>query len=332
MIISKLLFFKIERKASWRDAMMLNQSFLGIAPEAFDAVNIDLPPSKSLSVVYPEMPVSAKHKAVVAFKPVGIDNSSSPDCLHRHIKERSCADILNYFNFHQAISLKDAKDRDLVLSSPSSLTLASTSEVGFISFNFPAKDEHTIIGMRDNTFSDNIECLKRCGIRKPCLHRRFTGRDFQLKELDKPKPLLSRDIEAADPAASEYGEFVSAAGATKAITSDSINLSFVTSVTKNAPIFLTRLFEIFPGTLLRFYDCFKRLYVHATTLSRWQNFYNNLNLCPPTYGGPTGGRLLLSPFKKGQHRFKHNLSSILQHAIIIDVESELAAIQTKGAT
>ena len=278
MIIPELHFFDIQREFIFGDAMEFDEPFLGIAPESFESVDIDLASGKSLTMIHPEMPISAKHETVIAFELVRIDNSPSPDSLHRHTKERSRTNIHDYFYFHQAVPLEYTKDGYLVLSSPSPFPLTPASKVGFIGFDFSAEDIHSVISMSDNALSDDIECLKHGRIGNPCLQGSFTSRYLQLKELDKPEPIPSRDVKAADPASGEDGEFISATCTTEAIPSDSINFSFVTSVTKNAAIFLTRFLKITPGTFLRFYDCFKRLYVHTTTLSWWQNFYNYLEI------------------------------------------------------
>jgi len=67
--------------------MKLNESLLCISPEAFKAVDINFALSKSLCMVHSGMPVSAEHQAVVALKPVYVDNGALSYLFHRQIED-----------------------------------------------------------------------------------------------------------------------------------------------------------------------------------------------------------------------------------------------------
>ncbi len=61
VVISELHFLEIIRELVFRDPMELDQPFLGIAPETFYPINIDLPTGKSFRMINIQMPVTAEH-------------------------------------------------------------------------------------------------------------------------------------------------------------------------------------------------------------------------------------------------------------------------------
>ena len=80
MIITKLHLLQVEREFFRRDAVELNQAFLGKGPKTFEPVHVDFSTRISLFMIDPEMPISAKHQRIIAPKFIGVDDRSARYC------------------------------------------------------------------------------------------------------------------------------------------------------------------------------------------------------------------------------------------------------------
>ena len=115
--------------------MMLNESFLGIAPEAFQAVDVDLAPGEVFAVINLKVPETAEHESIVASEFIGVDDRASLNRFHREIHKGFGSDIPYHLDLHPSIPFEEAKDGDLASGSSHSFTLASSSEIRFIHLN-----------------------------------------------------------------------------------------------------------------------------------------------------------------------------------------------------
>lgn len=61
--------------------MVLDEPLLGPAPESLQAVDVNLSGREILSVVYLQVPVAAKHEAVIASELVRVNDTSPADLL-----------------------------------------------------------------------------------------------------------------------------------------------------------------------------------------------------------------------------------------------------------
>lgn len=112
--------------------MKFYNSLLCTTPEAFKAVNINLARSKSLFMVISQMPISTKHKSIIAFEFISVHNRASSDCFYSHRKKRLRGDVLYNIHSNNTISLENPEYRNLVISTSSSFSFASATKIGFI--------------------------------------------------------------------------------------------------------------------------------------------------------------------------------------------------------
>jgi hypothetical protein len=139
MIISELHLLQVEREFFRRDAVELDQTFLGEGPKTFEPVHIDLSTRISLFMIDPEMPIPAKHQSVIAPKFIGVDDRSATNRLDRHIQQRGGRDVFDDIDLDHSISLQKAEKRDFMVSSPAALSLPFSSKVRFIHFDLAAQ-------------------------------------------------------------------------------------------------------------------------------------------------------------------------------------------------
>jgi len=234
--------------------MKLDDPLFGITPESLKAVNVDLPSSKSLSVVDSQMPVSTEHERVIASKLVRIHNRTSSYRFDGMIENFLCGHIPHNFNFNNPFSFKDAKDRDFVPGSSSSFALASSSEIGLIGFDLSLQQYLTINTVGSDSLAYNLEGLQHSRVGETYLYRRLPGRHLQFKELDEPQPVLTGDGEFPDPSPGEVSKLIPAPTTAISSTSDSIDLFASTMCAKNTAIFSTQLCKI---PLSRFFSLYK---------------------------------------------------------------------------
>jgi len=219
--------------------MMFNKSFFSITPEAFNTVNIDLTRGESLPVVYLQVPISTKHQRIIAFEFVCVNNRAPSNSLNGEVEQCFCCDILDYFNFYNSISFKDAKDRDLIECTPASFPFASTSKVGLIKLNLPLKEFFTFTVIGQDGHPDCINRFEYSRITKPNLLGDFSGREFQLKELDDPEPLFTTDPDFIDPSSSKIMKSVSTAFTSISFTNYSVNFIVPVSNAETTVVFPT---------------------------------------------------------------------------------------------
>ena len=74
MIPTPFRFLEMEKEELWANATQLDEAKLGVAPKAFDPVDVVLAAGKLvLVVVNASVFVTAQEQAIVAEPPVGID-------------------------------------------------------------------------------------------------------------------------------------------------------------------------------------------------------------------------------------------------------------------
>lgn len=121
------------------DAVVLDEPFLGPAPESLQAVDVDLAGGENLAVIHFQVPISTEHQAVVTFKLIGIDNGTSADLLDREPQQRFGRHIGNHGNVNNPVPLQDPEDRDLTGRSAATITLALAAKVALIQFDLTAQ-------------------------------------------------------------------------------------------------------------------------------------------------------------------------------------------------
>ncbi len=241
--------------------MKLGQPFFGIAPEAFQAVDIDLAGREALAVIDPQMPVPAEHQRIVAAEFIGVDNRASADRFDRHIQQTLGRDISNDLDLHDPVSLEDSEDGDLSGRAATAFALASASEIGFVQFDLSCQEQLTIQVGQDRPAQDR-DRLEHRGITQSDLLGDLPAGQLHLKELDDPQPALIRNSQPVDPPARKVVERVAAAITAIPFARDPVAFSAPTACTKNTAISCTRFFKEQSGSIFRFTDELKGLELH----------------------------------------------------------------------
>ena len=211
VIIPELLLLEVEGEASWGDAMVFDQSLLGVAPESLQSVDVYTPLGKLFSVIDSQMPVAAEHKGVVDLKAVGVDDTASPHLFDGQIHDRLSSDIGHDLYPDAAISLQDTEDGDFFARpSPPHAFLASRAEVGFVEFHFAPQKDISILGVGQDGYPDRVDRLIGRVVGQPRLLSDLTSRYLQLEQFDNPEPLEARQRASAEQAAGEVMKGVSA--------------------------------------------------------------------------------------------------------------------------
>jgi hypothetical protein len=241
--------------------MKLGQPFLCIAPEALQAVDIDLAGGKALPMIHPQMPVSAEHQGIVAAELIRVDNGAPADCFNRHVQQTLGRDIPDHLDLHDPVSLENSEDRNLPGRAATAFALASAPKVGFIQFNLTVHQQ-LVIQLGQNRPAQDRDGPQHGRITQPDLLGDLSGRQLHLKKLDDPQPALIRNSQPIDPSAREVMKRITAALAAIPLAHNPIDFSAPTACTGNAAIFRTRFFKEQSGSMFRFPDELKGLELH----------------------------------------------------------------------
>ena len=160
-----------------------------------------------------DMPVSTKHKRVIASKLVCVDNTASSYRLDGEIQERLSSNIFEHFDLYHAITLKNTENRHLVGGSTTSWALSATSEVALVHLDLTTEKLRGIGGMRNKSHTDCVYSFEHSGVAQVHLLCDPSGRQLNFKELDYPQPLCAGDVDSIDPSTAEVMELVATAPA-----------------------------------------------------------------------------------------------------------------------
>ena len=258
MIIPKLHFFQVKREPFLGDAMELDEPFLGVAPEALNAVDVDLAIAKVFAMVKVDMPVATEHERIIALELVGVNNAPASDHFDRQVKQGLSFDVLNSLHMDTPVPLEDTEYGDLVSRPASTFSLALASEVGFVHLNRPVHPFRRFNRIPDR-LPDDLDGLEGRGITQTDLLSDPAGRDLQFKELDDPQPLFRADLNAINPTVTEIVKGVLTPLTSIPFTQQPIDFIAVTPAAKNMPFFPAEFTQVQPGTIFTFDDELKGL-------------------------------------------------------------------------
>lgn len=248
IIVPKLHFFQVQGELLFGYPMELSQPFLGVAPESFQAVNVDLTPSKMLAMVHPQMPIPTKHQGIIASKFIRVHDTPSSHFLQGGVEQDLSTDIRNHLHSHDPVSFQNTENRHFPCGSAASFTLSSASEVGLIRFDLSSEQ---LWGIEShNRLSDQMAGPQDRRIAQPDFFGDSPSRDLQLEQFDDPQPLDRRDAKLTHKATSEVRKFVPTALTPVAATGDPIDLSLPTSNTESGTLFPTRFSQVSAGFVL----------------------------------------------------------------------------------
>ena len=253
MIIPKFHFFQVKREPFLGDAMELDNAFFGITPESFNAIDIDFPVAKMLTMVNVDMPVTTEHERIIALELVRVNDTTTPDHLDRQIEQGFSSDVLNGLHMDATVSLEDAEYRNLISRPTAAFAFASAPKVGLVQFDRPVHPVRRFNAM-PNSLPEDLEGLEGRRIAQSNLNGDLTGRYLQFKELDDPQPLLRTDFDTIDPTVTEVMEGILTPLATIPFAKQPIDFIAVTPAAKNMPLFPAEFTQIQPGTVFTFDD------------------------------------------------------------------------------
>jgi len=115
--------------------VVLEQLPLGIAPEAFEAVDVDLAPTELLAVIDGEAAVAAERERIVAAIFVRVHQRPPLDHLDRLLQERLGGDVGDDGDRHPPAPLQNAKDGHFTGGASAPLPLAPAAEVRLVGFD-----------------------------------------------------------------------------------------------------------------------------------------------------------------------------------------------------
>jgi hypothetical protein len=233
--------------------MEFDEPLLGIAPEAFNAIDVNLAIAEVFSMVKIDMSIAAEHEGIITLEFVGVNNAPTPDHLDRQIKQGLGFDILDSLHMDKPVSLEDTEHWNLVGCSASTFALTLSAKVGFVQFNRPVHPFRRRNAM-PNRLPDGLDSLKGRGITQADLLSNSSGRNLQFKELDDPQPLLMADLNAIDPTVAEVMEGILTPLATVPFAQQPIDFIAVTPAAKNMPFFPAESTQVQPGTVFTFDD------------------------------------------------------------------------------
>src|SRR3989304_1596939 len=246
--------------------MELNKSFFSITPEAFKTINVYFTGCKQFTMINPQMSITAKHKRIIAFKFISVNNRATPNGFNCHIKYRLSCNIFNNINPYYPVSLKNTEYRNLIPGASTTFTLASATKVCLIKLYLTTKKIMGILIACYYSSSNNGYSFMYRWVTQLNLLCYLSCRYFKLKEFDYPEPLLIWYFNPIYPSITKIMKCISATFTTIFFTYNPIYLTSRTSCTKNKAIFPTVFLEKQPRLILCLPYYFKRVYVHLTLL------------------------------------------------------------------
>lgn len=235
MIVPESHFVQVPRKVLFGDPVELGKSFLGVAPEAFQAVNINLACCKSFSVVNPQVTVTAEHQGIVAPELIGVNDRAAPDHLDGLVQETFGSDVPDHRYLHFTVSLEYTEDLNLACRTPATLAFSAAAEIGFIEFNFAGGPEIAFSGQQG--LPDKMTHPQDRRIAQTDLRSHPVCRNIEFKELYDPQQFFQRYPALPDPSIREVMKGISAAFTAESSAFQTIDSVPVTSAAENMAIF-----------------------------------------------------------------------------------------------
>lgn len=235
MIVPESHFVQVPWKVLFGDSVELGEPFLGVTPEAFQAVNINLACCKSFSMVNPQMAIPTEHQGIIAPEFIGVNDRATPDHLNGLVKQALGSDVFNHRHLHFSVSFEYTEDRNLACRSPATLTFSTTAEIGFIEFDFAGGPEIAFSGQQG--VPDKMTRPQDGRIAQTDLHGHLVRRDIEFKELYDPQQLFQRYPALPNPSIREVMKGVSASFTAEFFAFQTVDFIAVTNAAENMAFF-----------------------------------------------------------------------------------------------
>jgi hypothetical protein len=235
MIVPESHLVQVSWKVLFGDSVELGKPFLGVAPEAFQAVNINLACCKSFSMVDSQVAIPAEHQGIVTPELIGVNYRTAPDHFNGLVKQAFGRDVLNHRHLHFSVSLEYTEDRNLTCRSPATLTFSTAAEIGFIEFDLAGGPE--IAFSSQQGLPDKMTPPQDRRIAQANLCGHLVRGDIEFKELDDPQQLFQRYPALSNPSIREVMKGASAAFTAEFSAFQTIDFIAVTNAAENMAIF-----------------------------------------------------------------------------------------------
>ena len=218
---------------------MFYQTFFGITPKTFQAVDVNFASGKFLMMIDFQMPVSTMHQSVIASEFIGINNRASANCFNGQVQQSLRTDIFDHFNPNDNVPFKNTENRDFPGSPSTSITFSAASKVGFIQFDLTSKQIMTVGVVGYDSHPKDSDCFKDSRITETNLLTDLPCRQLQFKQLNDPKPISATNPDLVNPSSGEIMEGILTASTSKLFTGDSVYGVAATSTAETTVIFPT---------------------------------------------------------------------------------------------
>ena len=267
MIIPKLQLFEVERKPLGRDPMVFHQALLSVAPEPFQAIDVDPSTGETCAVIDLEVAVAAEDEGIVDLEPIGVDDAPTTHLRDGQAQHRLGLNVGQDLQQDPTVSFQDPEDGNLAGGSPSTPPLASPPEVGFVHLHLSSQECcSSVLGVSHDGQTQGRDGLVRGVVSDFELSGHLARGDFELKELEQTEPLWSGERAAIDPASAEIVEGVMATSAASAAVGQAVESSTLTPGTRSLMVFPAKSQQESSGGGLAANQLLISLQVHNTIL------------------------------------------------------------------
>src|SRR5712691_1374382 len=145
-------------KGTSRDAIELLQAPFGVAPEAFDPINMMGSARKLIPTMIDAkmLRVTDINQSVIAAPAVGMDNSIQGHAPANYGLQRAFSTVRHDLGVNAAIALEDAEDDRLAGgATPALTTYPARSEVAFVHFDFAVRVRRGSLAFGGQALSDS---------------------------------------------------------------------------------------------------------------------------------------------------------------------------------
>jgi hypothetical protein len=224
---------------------MLYNTLLRITPKTLKSVDVYPPSRKILPMIDLKMTITTKHKGIIAFKFISIDNASPSHFFNSQIQHRLRSNIGDDLNEGSPLTLQDTENRDFSGCPSPPISFSSATKVGLINLYFTPKQHLRIFRVSHNRKTNSSNRLINSVIRQSHLDADLPCGKFQFKELDDSQPLTTGQVPAVYPAAAEIMKGISATVAPSSAVCHDIESSEATFGTKPLLVFPAKSQHIF---------------------------------------------------------------------------------------
>mgnify|MGYP006268777323 CR=1 FL=1 len=253
-MVSELQFLEVIGKPLRGNSVMFDDSFLGVTPEALQAVDIDPASGEILSVIDPQVSITAEHERIVALETVGINDASPAYLLDGKREDRFGTNVGNHLHEDASFPLQNPEYRDFAGRATTSLPFSLSTEIGLVHLHFAADDDpFSILGVNQDRGTNRVDRFVDRIIGESQLRSDLPCGEFQFEQFDQAQPLSGGKISLVDPPSGEIVEGVAACGTATSFILQPVEFFGPATRAKPTTVFEAKSRQIFSGGRFGFY-------------------------------------------------------------------------------